>query len=83
MEEEIGSLAVGKKADIIILDLDRPHWQPIYNIVSHLVYTAMGADVRHVIINGQIIMKDRQILTLDIEEISKAAKIWSNRVGRS
>ncbi|MGQ9694826.1 MAG: amidohydrolase family protein [Thermodesulfobacteriota bacterium] len=65
MEEEIGSLAVGKKADIIILDLDRPHLQPIYNIVSHLVYAASGADVRHVIINGQIIMKDRQILTLN------------------
>jgi 5-methylthioadenosine/S-adenosylhomocysteine deaminase len=71
MEEEIGSLAVGKKADIIILDLNRPHWQPIYNIVSHLVYTATGADVRHVIINGQIIMKDRQILTLDEELILK------------
>ncbi|MGQ9694825.1 MAG: amidohydrolase [Thermodesulfobacteriota bacterium] len=83
MEEEIGSLAVGKKADIIILDLDRPHLQPIYNIVSHLVYAASGADVRHVIINGQIIMKDRQILTLDKEEIRKEAKIWANRICRS
>ncbi len=80
MEEEIGSLAVGKKADLIILDLNRPHLQPIYNIVSHLVYAASGADVRHVIINGQIIMHDRQILTLDEEELKKEIKIWSSRI---
>jgi len=69
LEEEIGSLEVGKKADIIILDLNRPHLQPIYNIVSHLVYSATGADVRDVIIDGKLVMHNRKILTLDEERI--------------
>jgi len=69
LEKEIGSLEVGKKADVIILDLDRPHLQPVYNVVSHLVYSAAGADVRDVIINGQIVMQDRRLLTLDEETI--------------
>ena len=65
MEKEIGSLEVGKKADIIILDLNRPHLQPVYNIVSHLVYSATGADVRDVIIDGKLVMENRKLLTID------------------
>ncbi len=64
-EHEIGSLAVGKKADIIVLDLNQPHLTPLYNIPSHLVYAARGADVIHSIINGKVIMHNRQLLTLD------------------
>ncbi len=71
LDKEIGSLEVGKKADIIILDLNRPHLQPIYNITSQLVYSATGADVRDVIIDGQLIMQDRKLLTLDEENIIK------------
>jgi 5-methylthioadenosine/S-adenosylhomocysteine deaminase len=69
MEKEIGSLEAGKKADVIILDLNKPHLQPVYNIVSHLVYSATGADVRDVIIDGKVIMENRKLLTLDEEEI--------------
>jgi 5-methylthioadenosine/S-adenosylhomocysteine deaminase len=69
LEEEIGSLEVGKKADIIILDLNRPHLQPVYNIVSHLVYAATGADVRDVIIDGKLVMENRKLLTLDEKTI--------------
>jgi len=69
MEKEIGSLEVGKKADVIILDLNKPHLQPVYNIVSHLVYSATGADVRDVIIDGKVIMENRKLLTLDEGEI--------------
>jgi 5-methylthioadenosine/S-adenosylhomocysteine deaminase len=69
LEKEIGSLEVGKKADIIILDLNRPHLQPVYNIVSQLVYSAVGADVRDVIIDGKLVMHNRQLLTLDEETI--------------
>jgi 5-methylthioadenosine/S-adenosylhomocysteine deaminase len=68
-EKEIGSLEVGKKADIIVLDLNRPHLQPVYNIVSHLVYAVTGADVRDVIIDGKVVMRDRRLLTLDLERI--------------
>jgi 5-methylthioadenosine/S-adenosylhomocysteine deaminase len=74
MEKEIGSLEVGKKADVIILDLNKPHLQPVYNIVSHLVYSATGADVRDVIIDGKVIMENRRLLTLDEGQILEKMK---------
>jgi len=61
LAEEIGSLAVSKKADLIILNLNQPHLLPHYNFVSHLVYAAKGSDVETVIINGKIIMEGREI----------------------
>jgi 5-methylthioadenosine/S-adenosylhomocysteine deaminase len=64
-----GSLEIGKKADIIIVDTDKPHLTPLYNPFSHLVYAARGNDVRHSIINGQLIMEDRKLLFLDLDEI--------------
>jgi 5-methylthioadenosine/S-adenosylhomocysteine deaminase len=68
-ETEIGSLAVGKKADLIMLDMNQPHLTPLYNPVSHLVYAAGGNDVIHSIINGQVVMQDRKITTLNEEAI--------------
>jgi len=56
-------------ADCIVVDFDKPHLTPCYEPVSHLVYAARGADVRHSIIHGRLVMEDRQLLTLDIEEI--------------
>lgn len=67
--ERIGSLEVGKKADLIVLDMDQPHLTPVYNPVSHLVYTARGSDVVHSVINGRVVMRDRQLVTLDEEAI--------------
>jgi len=69
MERVTGSLAVGKKADIIILGLNKPHLTPIYNEYSHLVYAAGGADVDTVIINGKVVMEDRRLLTINESEI--------------
>ncbi len=80
MEKEIGSLEVGKKADVIILDLNRPHLQPVYNLPSHLVYSATGADVRDVIIDGKLVMENRRLLTLDEEMILKKAAEWRDRI---
>lgn len=68
-EGEIGTLAMGKKADIIVLDLNQPHLTPLYNIPSHLVYAARGADVIHSVINGKLVMRNRKLLTLDEEAI--------------
>ena len=73
LESRVGSLEKGKKADIIILDLDQPHLTPLYNIYSHLVYAARGADVTRVIINGRTVMKNRELLTLDLKEILSRA----------
>jgi 5-methylthioadenosine/S-adenosylhomocysteine deaminase len=68
-----GSIEVGKKADIIIVDINKPHLTPMYNPFSHLVYAARGNDVRHSIINGHLVMEDRVLLTIDLDDtISKA-----------
>ncbi|MBF0572928.1 MAG: amidohydrolase [Desulfamplus sp.] len=64
-----GSIEIGKKADIIILDTYKPHLVPMYNPISHLVYSATGADVRDVIIDGKIVLKDRKIRTLELDSI--------------
>ena len=80
MEKEIGSLEAGKKADVIVLELNRPHLQPVYNPVSHLVYCATGADVRDVIIDGKMVMEKRKLLTLDEEKILAKAGEWSRKI---
>jgi 5-methylthioadenosine/S-adenosylhomocysteine deaminase len=69
LEGKVGSLEPGKKADIIGLDLDRPHLTPLYNIYSHLVYTASAADVVLSIINGRVVMRNREVLSLDVDRV--------------
>ncbi|OPY88198.1 MAG: 5-methylthioadenosine/S-adenosylhomocysteine deaminase [Smithella sp. PtaU1.Bin162] len=67
LADRIGSIEVGKEADIIIMDMSSPHLTPLYNCYSHLVYAASGTDVKTSIIGGKIIMKNRQLLTLDVD----------------
>ncbi len=62
----IGSIEVGKQADIILIDMNQPHLTPLYNCYSQLVYAARGADVKTSIINGRVVMKDRQLRTIDL-----------------
>ena len=66
LDNLIGSIEAGKQADIILVDMNQPHLTPLYNCYSQLVYAARGADVRTSIINGRIVMKERQLLTIDI-----------------
>ncbi len=66
----IGTIEVGKKADLIVLDFDQAHLTPVYDIPSHLVYAARGSDVVHSIINGRIVMRGRQLISIDNVEIS-------------
>jgi 5-methylthioadenosine/S-adenosylhomocysteine deaminase len=68
-ENKIGSLEPGKKADLIVLDMNQPHLTPLYNIPSHMVYAARGADVVHSVINGNIVMQNRELKTLDEKAI--------------
>ncbi|MGX9728292.1 MAG: amidohydrolase [Candidatus Electronema sp. VV] len=63
--DKIGSIEVGKKADIIMLDMRQPHLCPLHNPVSQLVYAAKGSDVLHSVINGCVVMCDRRLTTLD------------------
>ncbi|MDD4357244.1 MAG: amidohydrolase family protein, partial [Smithellaceae bacterium] len=71
MENLIGSIEAGKLADIIILNTNQPHLTPLYNPYSHLVYAARGADVKTSIINGKIVMENRHLLTIDLENTIK------------
>jgi 5-methylthioadenosine/S-adenosylhomocysteine deaminase len=66
---EVGTLEVGKKADLAVIDANSPQLTPIYDPFSALVYSASGADVRDVIVNGRVLMKNRRFMTLDSEEI--------------
>jgi 5-methylthioadenosine/S-adenosylhomocysteine deaminase len=66
---QIGELAPGRFADCIAVDFRKPHLTPCYRPVSHLVYAARGGDVRHSVIHGRLVMEDRHLLTLDVEEI--------------
>ena len=72
--DRIGSLESGKKADIIVVDTDKPHLIPMYHPYSHLVYAARGSDVSHSIINGRPVMADRRIITMDQDRIMAAAR---------
>ena len=73
LQEEIGTLAPGKKADIILLNLKQPHLQPFYH-PDLLVYAASGADVTTAIINGQLVMQDRNILTFNVAETMEVVR---------
>ncbi len=73
-DNEIGSVEVDKKADIILIDMDKPHLYPLHNVMSALAYSAQGSDVDTVIIDGNIIMENREIKTLDVERIKYNAQ---------
>jgi 5-methylthioadenosine/S-adenosylhomocysteine deaminase len=66
---ELGSVEPGYLADVILVDLNGTHHQPLYNIPASLVYNVQGSDVQTVIVDGQVIMRDRQLLTIDKEEV--------------
>ena len=76
---EIGSLEVGKKADCIVVDLAGSHLTPLYNLPSQLVYAAKGSDVRHSVIGGEIVMRDRKILAFDEEEARAKAREFAGK----
>lgn len=73
-EKEIGSIEIGKKADLILIDMDKPHLYPRHNIISSLAYSTQAADVDTVIVDGKIIMEKREIKTLDVEKIKYMAE---------
>ncbi|MBS3758419.1 MAG: amidohydrolase [Desulfobacterales bacterium] len=69
LDQITGSLEIGKKADLIVVDTQKPHMTPMYNIYSHLAYAAGGHDVTSVIINGRPVMRDRRVLSMDLEHV--------------
>jgi 5-methylthioadenosine/S-adenosylhomocysteine deaminase len=73
LDAELGSLEVGKKADLIMLDAAQPHLAPRHDAVALLVYSAQAADVCTVLVDGKIVMEDRVLQTLDEEALLAAA----------
>jgi 5-methylthioadenosine/S-adenosylhomocysteine deaminase len=83
LEREIGSLEVGKRADIVIVDADSLHQTPLYNIYSQLVYSTKASDVRTVIIEGRVVMRDRRLLTIDEPAMRRQAEQFRASIVRS
>ena len=83
LEKEIGSIEKGKRADLVVVDLDDLNQTPYYNIYSDLVYAAKAADVRTVIIEGRVVMRDRRLLTLNEATIKADARRYRERIVRS
>ncbi len=83
MEDKVGSLEVGKQADIIVVDVKAPNMVPVYNPYSALVYSANSANVRHSMVAGELIMKDREMVTVDEDTIRKELLEYTKIVRQS
>jgi 5-methylthioadenosine/S-adenosylhomocysteine deaminase len=83
MEKEIGSLESGKRADLISIRLDRPNAVPMYNVYSQMVYALKGSDVEDVMVNGKLLVKDAQPLTLNAAQIEAKARGYREQVQKS
>jgi 5-methylthioadenosine/S-adenosylhomocysteine deaminase len=80
LDKLIGSIELGKRADIVIVDFDDLNQTPYYNFYSHLVYATKANDVRTVVINGRIVMRDRVLLTLNENAIKKESNAFRNKI---
>jgi 5-methylthioadenosine/S-adenosylhomocysteine deaminase len=81
LDSQIGSLEAGKRADVVVLDLEEDNLVPLYDPVSHLAYAAASADVRTVLIDGRIVLEDRQLRTLDEAEVRRQVRALSVAIG--
>jgi 5-methylthioadenosine/S-adenosylhomocysteine deaminase len=80
LEKLIGSLEVGKRADLAVVSTASARMTPIYDPVSHLVYAAHGDDVRTVVVNGRVLMRDGKMLTLDESAVLAEARKFAEAV---
>jgi cytosine/adenosine deaminase-related metal-dependent hydrolase len=85
IDAEVGSIEPGKRADFIVIDTDAPHLTPVWNPVATVVRSAVGSDVDTVVIDGQIVVQGRQVLTLDeeaiVEDVRRRYKEVARRAG--
>jgi 5-methylthioadenosine/S-adenosylhomocysteine deaminase len=83
MENEIGSLENGKKADFVILNLDVPNAVPMYDVYSQIVYALKASEVESVVVGGKILLKDGKLLTVDEQKAMAKAKEYARQVQAS
>jgi 5-methylthioadenosine/S-adenosylhomocysteine deaminase len=85
LENQVGSLEPSKRADIILIDLNQPHLWPLFQgqhlrLSEQLVYSANAADVTHTIVDGKLLMRERQLLTIDLEEVRSAVEAATQKL---
>ena len=78
--DQIGSLSIGKQADIIAIDTSQPALQPVHNPISQLIYTQAGSAVNHVWIDGQAVVRSRELLNIDLAELLANTKTWRDKL---
>jgi cytosine/adenosine deaminase-related metal-dependent hydrolase len=79
LDDAIGSIEPGKRADLVLYDLDTPEWRPLLNSVNNLVYAASGASVRTVLIDGKVVLDDGRLTTLDERALYERAEVLARR----
>ncbi len=67
----VGSIAPGRRADLILVDLTGPHTQPVHDLAATLVHSARSADVRTTVVDGRVLMRDRELLTIDVPSVTR------------
>src|ERR1700726_52174 len=83
LEREIGSLEVGKKADLTLISLDEPNAVPMYDVYAQLAYALKGSDVETVVIGGRVVMRDRKLLTVNETEVMTRAREYRKTIAAS
>jgi len=83
LDKSIGSLEVGKRADIILIDLSKPHLKPLHNIYASILYSAKGGDVDTVVVDGKILMENRVVKTLNEHAVIEKAERLAFELSRN
>ena len=83
LDQTIGSLEPGKQADIVLIDTDVPALTPLYDVYSHLVYTTKAGNVKSVLVDGEFVVRDRQVMTLNMNEVLAKAREFQARILKS
>ncbi len=81
LDDRIGSLEPGKRADVVVIELDENNLVPLYDAVSHLAYAVEAADVRTVLVEGRIVVQDRRLVTADEAEIRREVRALATSIG--
>jgi 5-methylthioadenosine/S-adenosylhomocysteine deaminase len=80
LDKKIGSIEVGKYADLVIIDINQPHLQPLFDPYIQIVYSSRGSNVDTVLINGKVVVKNKEVLTVEKERVLSIAKKWKEKI---